>query len=289
MLEGLSPTKQRIVIGALVSTLAFLLVYFSYYPIVKPLIFLTIASIVGIALWEFYQITKAKDFEPLVKMGIAASTLYVLAVFLTTFSPKLALLPQIVFFVCFLLIFFRFFFEARQPLLNLAITIFGIVYLALPLSQMIQINYFFPPLGDQQGQLWLFYLILVTKMTDIGGFFIGKKFGKHKLAKYISPKKTIEGSIGGLVLALTTSILFPIIINSYTDRGIELSLQQSIYLGIGMGVLAQIGDLGESLLKRDAGVKDSNQLPGLGGFLDMVDSLIFTTPLIYFFLQTQYG
>jgi phosphatidate cytidylyltransferase len=121
-------------------------------------------------------------------------------------------------------------------------------------------------------------------MTDTGAYFTGKKFGKSKLAPHISPKKTIEGALGGMVFSLLTSLCF-FFISDLFSLSMQISFMESFVLGILVGVIGQIGDLIESLLKRDGGIKDSNQLPGLGGILDVVDSLIFTTPLIYFFLR----
>lgn len=126
-------------------------------------------------------------------------------------------------------------------------------------------------------------------MTDMGAFFVGKKLGRHQLAAQISPKKTVEGAIGGLVTAVISSALIPPLA-SWIDSpfALQVTLWQTLILGCLIGILSQIGDLGESLLKRDAGIKDSNQLPGLGGVLDMIDSLVFTLPLGYFFLYTHF-
>ena len=122
-------------------------------------------------------------------------------------------------------------------------------------------------------------------MTDTGGFFIGKKFGKEKLAPYISPKKTWEGALGGFVAAIFSSIAVVFFASIFDPEAFGLTLWQSIWLGAGIGICAQIGDLSESLLKRDGGIKDSNQVPGLGGMLDIVDSLVFSAPLVYIFLK----
>ena len=168
---------------------------------------------------------------------------------------------------------------------NLAITLFGIIYLTLPISCALRINYFFPEQAAQDGRLWLAYVLLVTKMTDIGAYFCGKTLGKNKLAPSISPKKTIEGALGGLGAALITSLIFTLLASTLTI--FPMSFLQSIWIGIAMSVLAQLGDLSESLLKRDAGVKDSSHLPGLGGMLDIVDSLIFTLPLMYLLLKME--
>lgn len=290
MLENLSHTRQRVVISLFIVILLVSIISFSSLPWMKPIVALFVAAIVGTSLWEYYQIAKAKGMLPLVSLGVTAALLYVFSIYAVIEHPPLALLPKVVLAVSFLLLFLYFFITEREPLVNLAITIFGLAYLALPLGLLLKINYFFPEGSNQHGQAWLYFLLLVTKLTDTGGFFVGKYFGKRKLAQHISPKKTIEGAVGGLFFALIASILIPLLANFVNGQTvIQLTFLQSIYLGLGIGILGQIGDLGESLLKRDAGVKDSNHLPGLGGILDMVDSLVFTTPLVYFFMQQQFG
>ena len=113
-------------------------------------------------------------------------------------------------------------------------------------------------------------------LTDTGAYYIGRHFGKHKLAPVISPNKTVEGSLSGIVLAVIGALTVGYFIN--------LEWYFSVIAGILCTVFAQIGDLSESLIKRDAGVKDSgHSLPGHGGFLDRTDSFIFTIPIMYYF------
>ena len=125
----------------------------------------------------------------------------------------------------------------------------------------------------------LAYLILVTKSGDIGTYFIGKRLGKHSLIPRISPKKTVEGALGGLLFSVVVSLasigFLPV-----------FSLLHLFVMGLILGVLAQIGDLSESLIKRDCGAKDSGRtLPGLGGVLDITDSILFTAPIFYFYVK----
>jgi phosphatidate cytidylyltransferase len=150
---------------------------------------------------------------------------------------------------------------------------------------MIRIAYFFSENSVNDGRWWLLYLLVVTKMTDTGGFFVGKKFGKEKLAPYISPKKTIEGALGGFLAGILSSVAIMFLASIFDPGAFGLTFAQSIWLGAGISLCAQIGDLSESLLKRDGGIKDSNQMPGLGGMLDIMDSLVFSTPLVYIFLK----
>ena len=126
------------------------------------------------------------------------------------------------------------------------------------------------------GMEWTFITISLVWSTDIGAYLIGRQFGSHLLAPQVSPKKTVEGSIGGLLFSIAVAFVFWRLVGGAT---------WIIYtiLGVIIGISAQIGDLFESALKRSAGVKDSGKLiPGHGGILDRFDSLIFALPLVYY-------
>jgi phosphatidate cytidylyltransferase len=287
ILKNLSNLQQRFAVSTIGLLILFTVVHYSTLPLFRPLFALICAACIACGIWEYYQIAIAKGCIPLTRLGIIANFAYVLALFLVTQGTATLLLPQIVFGLILLSFSVYYLFKDHDPLVNLAVTIFALIYLTIPLSLMLSINYFFPN-GEQDGRLWLLYLLAVTKMTDTGAYFLGKKFGTKKLAPHISPKKTIEGAIGGLLTSVLASLIFywASVAYPHTFR-LSLSLAESLFLGCAIGVIGQFGDLIESLLKRDGGVKDSNQLPGLGGMLDIVDSLVFTTPLVYFFLQIK--
>jgi phosphatidate cytidylyltransferase len=181
-------------------------------------------------------------------------------------------------------VFTPYFMSKEKPLLNSATTLFGIFYITIPLGCILTLLYFFPPGAFQDGRWWLVYLLAVTFSTNSSALFVGKTFGKTKLAPAISPNKTWEGAIGGFLAAIAVSVLFSL----FARNGlipISLTFAESIFLGTGTSLFAQFGDLAESLLKRDADVKDSSNIPGLGGILDVVDSLVFTAPFIYLYIK----
>lgn len=218
-----------------------------------------------------------KGYSPLNSLCIVSTIAYVFAVFFGTQIAKARPLAEIVLILSLAGFFIYYFVKGKEPLVNTALSLFTLAYLAIPLSCIIRINYFeFPASFPEDGRLWLLYTLMVTKMTDVGGYFIGKQWGRNLLSPMISPKKTWEGAIGGLLCAVLTSYLFTYLIG--------LSGIASVILGILIAILAQFGDLAESLLKRDAGVKDSSHMPALGGSLDIVDSLVFTLPFVYIFL-----
>ncbi len=280
--------KQRMIMSSLGILGLVISIYFSFNPLFKPIFILLSAGILSLALLEYYHLAQHKGFRPLISLGIGSTIAYTIALAFSFHQESLSVLPSVILLISFLLLFLMFFNHQTSAIGNLAITLFGFVYLAIPLSCALRINYFFPEQDVQDGRLWLAYLLVVSKMTDIGAYFCGKSFGKTQLAPSISPKKTIEGSMGGAGAALIASVVFSLFLSSpQSNAAFKMSLMQSIWIGLSISILAQLGDLAESLLKRDAGVKDSSHLPGLGGILDVVDSLVFTLPFMYLLLEIR--
>ena len=139
---------------------------------------------------------------------------------------------------------------------------------------------------QEHDALWILGIIAIVKMCDIGAFFIGCNFGKHKLIPLVSPKKTWEGLIGGLLVAMLTAIGLSKLNNIYLIEEPEISLAQASLLGLTLGLLGQLGDLLISVFKRDSRIKDTAAvLPGMGGVLDVIDSLLIVGPISYWLLQ----
>jgi phosphatidate cytidylyltransferase len=275
--------KQRLLISSVGILALIFSIYYSYTSFFQPIFILLNAGVISLALLEYYHLAQNKGFRPLIVVGIASSIVYVIALSLSFHHPSLAGISPLILLLSLLFIFLAGFKQQPSALGNLAITLFGIGYLTIPLSCVLRINYFFPADALEDGRLWLAYVLLVSKITDIGAYFCGKILGKTKLAPFLSPKKTIEGAIGGAGAALVASLIFTLFASHLA--AFNMTWSQSIWIGLTVSILAQLGDLAESLLKRDAGVKDSSHLPGLGGMLDIVDSLVFTLPLVYLFLE----
>lgn len=274
----MSNLQQRLLFGCISTTLTLLLIWASSHPFFSPLFVLAIAVVIAVAGYEFLQIAESKNYKPLIKSGAAACFLYTIACFLAVKYPVAETLPLLVLFVTMVGSFFYYFSRGDQPIANLSITLFSLVYVAIPLSTWIGIA------ALREGSWWLVYLLFVTKFTDIGAYFVGSNLGKNKLSPYISPGKSIEGAVGGLITGTFVSFLFYLF---STSIPLQITLVQSLWLGLLISFMGQMGDLAESLIKRDAGVKDSSRIPGLGGILDMVDSLVFTSPIVYIFLKTS--
>jgi len=161
----------------------------------------------------------------------------------------------------------------KQRLPGWTAYIFAVLYVGLLLG-------YYPLLRNlENGVALVFFVIIVTWLSDIGGFFVGKTLGKYPLAPRLSPQKTIEGLLGGVLFSIIGAI-----ISQFTFVPF-FSLGQCIMLGVSLALLGAIGDLGESAIKRSVSVKDSGTIiPGHGGVLDRVDSLLFTGPAMYYYV-----
>ena len=162
-----------------------------------------------------------------------------------------------------------------EALGGVATTLFGLAYISALFSYLFYIRTLHP----QRGAWLVLFLILVTKMGDVGAYAVGNLVGRHTLIPRISPRKTVEGFIGAVLFSGITAVCA----RSMLGRALHPLL--ALVLGMFLGFPGQLGDLAESLLKRDCQIKDSGSLmPGLGGVLDIMDSLLFTAPLFYGFL-----
>ncbi len=241
-----------------------------------------IAVVVYLGSKEYVQILEHKGFFPSLKIILVSDAIFALLAYFNRFD-----LVAMALTICSISAFMWVLFRGRQPYIaNVSTTILGFVYGGwfplhlLFLRGLNAENYQgFLKLNIQNDGLGYVVLLFVgILMTDTGCYYFGKKFGKHKLAPIISPKKTIEGSVGGAVCAIIGSLI--------VGYFIHLEFYHAIIAGLLCTTFAQIGDLCESLIKRDAGVKDSGcLLPGHGGFLDRTDSYVLTVPVIFYYFK----
>jgi phosphatidate cytidylyltransferase len=161
----------------------------------------------------------------------------------------------------------------EQWIADMGRAVLGPIYICLPLSMLILIDM------RPDGNIWIFFLLIVIFTNDTGAFYSGRLFGRHKLYESVSPNKTWEGAIGGLISSFIAAAIF-----LYFSRIHGLMLDIFILVLL-LSVMAQIGDLVESMLKRIYGIKDSGRiLPGHGGMLDRIDALLFSIPVLYIYL-----
>lgn len=231
---------------------------------------------------EFVRILENKGFYPSLKIILVSNALLGMLSYFNRFD----LIP-IAFTICSISSFLWVLFRGRQPYIaNVATTILGFVYGGwFPLHLLFlrglnaENSQGFLKLNIQNDGLgYVVFLFVVILFTDTGCYYFGKKFGKHKLSPTVSPQKTVEGSIGGALCALIGALV--------VGYFIHLEIYQSLIGGVLCTIFAQLGDLSESLIKRDAGVKDSgNILPGHGGILDRTDSYVFSIPVMFYYFK----
>ncbi len=239
--------------------------------------------LVSVALRELYSMMDKKGLHPLVFFGIFSGVIVILTQFVSIRYPGInrefdlnSLTTFLIVMGVLLVVLSRF--GKVQVFSCMASTLFGIFYVAWLFSFLIKIRYF--PGG--MGHWFLLFVLLVSKVTDIAAYIVGSLIGKRKLVPLVSPKKTVEGAIGGFLGAIGLGSLLFIFLK---QKLAPLEWHDILFLSGLFGFFSQIGDIIESSLKRDAGVKDSGSiLPGMGGFLDLLDSILITVPLMYFYM-----
>lgn len=224
-------------------------------------------------LYEFFKMLQKKGISTYKYFGIGMGAIIPLSMILRF---ELTKAWELLFMVLMLLFLMLMQFRRRQntgAVVDISTTIFAILYVSWFLSFMIKIRYLPNGLG-----LFL-SVIMITKLGDIGAYLVGMRFGKTPLMPRISPKKSVEGSIAGLLFSVLGALA--------SKNFLNVPYVHLVGIGLCLGILGQLGDLSESLLKRDCQVKDSGSIfPGMGGFLDFIDSLLFTAPASYFYLST---
>jgi len=185
---------------------------------------------------------------------------------------------HLVFVIVFLSFLYELFRNEKSAILNVGVNLIGIFYIGLFVSSFISIREYFQ--DYQHGGFLMISMLATIWICDSAAYFFGLSFGKHRLFLRVSPKKSWEGAISGFVFSIITMLVAKLVIVDF------LSWQNVIIIGIILGTVGQIGDLIESLLKRDAGVKDSsNIIPGHGGVFDRFDSLIYSAPIVFLYIR----
>ncbi|MFA6916391.1 MAG: phosphatidate cytidylyltransferase [Parachlamydiales bacterium] len=272
--------QQRLLIGTIAALTTFALILAAHLPYFNFLFLAVAVAVITIASWELMQLTIKVGGAPLSTLTLACIAGYVISVFIATQWHFLDFLPELALLTTLTAIFLYHFYIHEHPINTIANSLFPFAYLAIPLATAIPILYYFPENSTQEGRWWLLFLLTVVKINDVAAYIFGKMLGKHPMSRYISPKKTWEGSIAGFAAATLLGALFQPLL--------QIPFATAIALACALALAAQFGDLSESLLKRDAGTKDSNSLPGLGGVLDVVDALVFSCPLMYIFLRYEF-
>ncbi len=246
--------------------------------------FTILVAIWGVlAVFEFYRLVAASKVPPLTYFGLIWTLLFIISRnsdLLSILKPHfdLNLLTPLLLTSAVLLSLIWLLLRAQKEktFAGWAWTIAGILYMGWLLSYLVALR------GEEAGRNWVFFALFTTFASDTAAFFTGRALGRHKLAPHISPGKTWEGAIAGVFGAIIVSLLFTL--RTPLQAPFDYWWQATL-LGLLVSIFGQLGDLVESLFKRNLGVKDSSQLiPGHGGALDRMDSVIFAGIVVYYYV-----
>jgi phosphatidate cytidylyltransferase len=223
---------------------------------------------------ELYSMAQSKGIRPVAALGMALGALVIVLVY----RPLYPFSGEDAFFwvtLCLLAIMSARLF-ARRPvdgaLEDIAVTVMGILYVAMLFGYQVAIH------AGPPGKKWLVLLYLVIWASDTAAYYVGTAFGKHRLYEKVSPKKSIEGLAGGVLASVAVALLCSVWLVP------SLSIRGAAVLGSVLALVGTVGDLAESLVKRSVGVKDSGAIiPGHGGVLDRMDSMLFAAPVAYYY------
>jgi phosphatidate cytidylyltransferase len=266
---------KRIITGLLIAIFAVILMWFG-----DPWVTIAVCVVAALASYEFYRIVKHENIQPLTWLGILFSVLFALNAFVQANSINYArvsswftltlLITSITIIPLLWLLIKQ---NKEHAFINWGWTVAGVLYTGWLLSFYIHIR------AMEHGLGWLFLVLGCTALCDVFAYAVGSNLGKHPLASSISGGKTIEGSIGGLIASIIFAVVISLLFN------LPLNYWQMILAGVIIAIFAQLGDLVESLLKRNMKTKDAgNVLPGHGGILDRIDSHLIVAPVAYYLI-----
>ena len=275
----MSELTRRIIFAVIAAPASVAIVYWGDWALA-----IVLSVLAALAAWEFFRMARETGALPLEPAGIALAALLPIAVHAQRLGVYTLSLTAV---VAMALVLFASTIWLRgptgKPMSSVSVTAFGILYAGL-FAYIYALRYHDYAVGAAAGTALVFLPILLTWSTDVGAYAFGRMFGRKKLIPSVSPGKTVEGAVGGLGLTIVICLLYVrFLLMPYAQLG--LTIQGAVLFAVVVSVAAQTGDLAESLLKREAGVKDSSSiLPGHGGILDRFDSLLFVMPVAFLLL-----
>lgn len=254
----------------------------------EPLVSATVILLAVIALHELFGLFRGGGYQPRRSAGFLSVSLFVIAAALRARVgldwTGLALVTSIIASLSVELPRRN----RQHELLHWSLTLSGATYIGWTLAHFVLLRAIEAPLsptgwlaflGLEPGAAWIVFVLAITFLSDTGAYFTGRLLGHHRMAPYISPNKSWEGALGGLVFATLTGVFLVYLL------GLPIQLWSGALLGCIGSIAGQAGDLAESLIKRQVNIKDSGHLiPGHGGILDRIDSLLFTAPVLYYMI-----
>lgn len=252
-----------------------------------PLLFALVLAGAAMIMWEYYRLLQMKNIRPLVFMGIGFGLSFIILPYMGKwhgfFGRSGGSIGVVITIYVFSILVIQFWQivqrKVRYSILDLSVTVFGSLYIGAFMSFLIMLMNLADvrfPNGGFANRLVVLLPMWAAWGSDTGAYLFGSFFGRNRIFPELSPKKTLEGSIGGM---LTSMLGF-----AFASFFINIPFFHAVFLGIIASVFGQIGDLSESALKRELNIKDSGKVfAGHGGFLDRTDSLLFTLPVVYFY------
>jgi phosphatidate cytidylyltransferase len=292
--------RLRLASAAVIIPFVILMIFWGGIPFL-----LTVVAIIVLGLHEFYDIIEAKGLKPQKLPGILGASLLGIVTFIGNEYQTNVLLTAVLLVVMILQLLKQ---DIAEAIGSISATFFGVFYvgwlmahaiLLRRMDEILRLKYdpaaqgpFFigPVLVDERlGIFLVLFCICCVAGSDVGAYFVGRRFGRAKLAPQISPNKTVEGAIGGVAVGLFIGLIAWLIFRVWVFKREVLPIEQAIILGIVLSVFGILGDLAESLIKRDAHAKDAGTLiPGMGGILDRIDSNMVAFPVLYYYMSAWF-
>lgn len=232
--------------------------------------FVFVLSILG--LYEYYSISKKKEIHPMSIVGYVLCAVYYIFIDYNNYKLLMFCIVISVFLMfCIPII------NTKYNYIDISVTILGFIYVGVFFSFIFLTSKF------NHGEYLVWLIFIASWVCDTSAYYAGRFLGKNKLCPKVSPKKTVEGSLGGLIGSVVACTVFGAVIHNF---GVNISIYNYIIIGALCGVFSQCGDLAASSIKRHVGVKDySNLIPGHGGILDRFDSILFSSVIVYYYLS----
>ncbi len=282
--RGLSNLAQRTLFAIIAIPIVLGAVWFGDWALAG---ILSVAS--ALAAWEFFRIAEKLGTRPMARAGIALAALFPLAIHARFLGlPVDAIVSTSVGAVLVVALFSGAIFVrgvSGRPLESVSLTVFGILYTGALLSFAYVLRYHPYAIGRAAGTALLMLALVLVWISDTAAYVVGRTMGKRKLIPAVSPGKTVAGAVGALVASAVASwILVRFVLVPQAQLG--LRPVHAVLFGIAVSAAVQLGDLAESLIKRQAAVKDSSHIiPGHGGVLDRIDGMLFALPVAYWLLN----
>lgn len=263
--------KTKRIITAIVFTLVVITVLVLRNKVIDTF-FVVLISLFGI--YEYNEAFKAKGYHPISWIGyIGCLSIFLMGGFIPAELKMIAfrMMVPLLLIILFIYIMAK---KEKYSVVDITITAFSLIYIPFMFSFLKLLMLM------EHGRVWILFAILGASVSDTCAYEIGTRFGKRKLCEKISPKKTVEGALAGIIGVVISYVILAIVSNKFL--GMNINYVFIIIMGIVTSIIGQFGDLSASLIKRYCGVKDfGNIMPGHGGILDRFDSLLFTAPIVY--------